>query len=156
MVNLVAAVGSVVAAVTSIIILFWHMRKTKVILTFNNDKDTIEYKAGESSRMWFFLKNTGNKVTVTNVQAMISFPDNLKPTTLGDPERRKEVEYFWERKPGRVVFYVDALPPKSHPARRRINPVKFSPDPQRYEFRYEILGDRVKKTNGKLIVDAKS
>ena len=156
MVNFVSAVAGIIAAFFSAMVYILMIRKTTIVLTFSNNKDAIEYPAGQKSRMWFFLRNKGHKVTANNVQAVIYFPDDLKPEIFGGPERRKEVQYFWEQKPGRVVFYVDALPPKSYSVRRGINPVKFPSEPQRYEFRYGILGDRVRKTEGKLIVQTRS
>ena len=134
MVNFVSAVASMIAAFCSAMVYILMTEKTKVVLIFSNNKDTIEYPAGQRSRMWFFLRNEGHRVTANNVQALIYFPEDLKPEIFGDPERRKEIQYFWEQKPGRVVFYVNALPPKSHPERRGINPVKFPSEPRKYEF----------------------
>jgi len=152
MVNFVSAVAGIIAAFFSAMVYVLMTRKTTIVLTFNNNKDTVEYKAGVNYAMSFFLKNIG-KINAHNVEAVVYFPNDLKPRSR-DNSHPEKIEYFLD--PERVVLRVENLPPESSPIGRHISIVNFPSKPQRYEFRYQIFGDRVRKCEGRLIVQTKS
>jgi len=152
MVNFISAAASIIAAFFSMMVYILMVRKTTIVLTFNNNKDTIEYKAGVNYQMVFFLKNIG-KISAHNVEAKVLFPNNLRPG-FRDNSHPEKIEYFLN--PERVVLRVKHLPPESNPVKRYISSVNFPSEPQSYEFHYEILGDRVRKCEDRLIVKTKS
>ena len=151
MVNFVSAVAGVVAAFFSAMVYILMTRKTTVVLIFNNNKDTIEYKAGVNYAMYFSLKNMG-RVIAHSVEGVVYFPNDLKPK-LRDNTHPEKVEYFMD--PERVVLRVQNLPPKSNPMNRHLSIVKFPTEPQKYEFNYEITGERVRRIKGKLTIQTK-
>lgn len=88
--------------------------------------------------------------------ALITFlihPFMVQSTRTRDNTQPEKVEYFMN--PERVVLRVESLPPKSNPITRHtsiINPNKSNI----YEFKYEITGEKAKKKEGKLFLEAKS
>ena len=151
MVNFVSAVAGVVAAFFSVMVYILMTRKTTVVLTFNNNKDTIEYKAGVNYAMHFSLTNIG-RVNAHSVEGVVYFPNDFEPE-LRDNAHPEKVEYFMD--PERVVLRVENLPPKSNLIERHLSIVKFPIEPQKYEFNYETTGERVKRTKGKLTIQTK-
>lgn len=152
MVNFVSAVAGIIAAFFSAMVYILMTRKTAIVLTFSNDKDTIEYKAGVNYAMSFSLRNVG-RTNAHNVEAVVYFPDNLRPRSR-DNSHPEKIEYCPD--PERVVLRVDNLPPESNPVGRHISIVDFPAEPRRYEFRYQILGDKVRKCEGRLVVQTRS
>lgn len=150
--NFVSAVAGIIAAFFSAMVYILMTRKTTIVLTFNNNKDRIEYKAGVNYAMSFLLKNIG-KVSAHNIEAVVHFPSNLKPRSR-DNSHPEKVEYLPD--PERVVLKVEHLPPGSNPTGRHISIVNFLSEPQRYEFHYQIHGDRVRKSEDRLTVQTKS
>ncbi len=149
--SFVSAFASVVAAITGIIILYLYTRKTTIILTFHNNKDQIQYETGEKTIMRFFITNTG-KVSARSIEAILYFPEGVKAERFD--RYVGEAAYFTD--PERIVLKVNTLPPKSSPEQRITSFILFPSEPQKLEFPYEIIGDRVKSTKGKLIVETKS
>ena len=148
--NFVSAIAAVIAAFFSAAVYILMTRKTTIVLTFNNGKDTIGYDMGEKPELGFFLKNTG-KVSAYNVEAVVYFPKGVSCQLGVNPE---EAEYF--DKPDRVVLRINTLPPKSSPKQIVTRwGVKFLSKPKKYEFRYEITGEKVKASKGRLIVQTK-
>jgi len=151
LIPIIGGIAAVIAAVFTVILYILATKKTTVILTFGNDKDKIECKVGVNTVLHFLLKNT-REVAAHNVEAVIYYPEGLQPHTRNNTQPEK-VEYFMN--PERVVLRVKSLPPKSNPVTRHTASVK--PDkPNIYEFKYEIMGEKVKKEKGKLLLEAKS
>jgi len=153
--ELISTIGGIVAVIAAVFTIIFYIlatKKTTVILTFSNAEDKIECKAGESTVLHFLLKNTGN-TSAHNVEAVVYYPKGLRPSTRNNTQPEK-VEYFMHPKE-RVVLKVKSLPPKSNPTTRHTSSVK--PDkPDIYEFKYKITGEKVKKKEGKLLLEAKS
>ena len=147
----VGGIAAVIAAVFTVILYILATKKTTVTLTFGNGKDRVDCKVGESRVLHFLLKNTGN-ITAQNVEAAIYYPEGLQPHTRNNRQPEK-VEYFMN--PERVVLRVESLPPRSNPVTRVCSSTKPN-EPNTYEFKYEITGEKVKKKEGKLFVEAKS
>ena len=130
MVNFISAVAGVIAAFFSAMVYILMTRKTTTVLTFNNNKDTIEYKAGVNYAMHFSLRNIG-RVNAHSVEGVVYFPNDFEPE-LRDNTHPEKVEYFMD--PERVVLRVENLPPKSNLIERHLSIVKFPIEPQKYEF----------------------
>ncbi len=149
---IIGGIVAVVAAIFTVILYISTTKKTTVTLTFSNGKNKIECKIGAKIPLHFLLKNTGNTVA-HNIEATVYYPKGIKPGTRDNTQPEK-VEYFMHPDE-RIVLRVKSLPSRSNPITRHTSSVKLNKTGT-YEFQYKIIGEKVKKQEGKLLARAKT